>query len=65
MIGLIRTARLALAQRVLGPRRRHSDGCASRSAVSKGRTPLQMCVTGTGTHLVEEMLVPIEEAMFA
>ena len=62
----IRTARvLALAERVLGSEDRALRWMREPKRRFEGRTPFQMCVTGAGTQLVEEMLVQIDEGMFA
>lgn len=62
----IRTARvLALSQRVLGSREKALRWMREPKRRFNGRTPLQMCVTGAGAQLVEEMLTQIDEGMFA
>ena len=62
----IRTARvLALAQRVLGSEEKALRWMREPKRRFEGRTALQMCVTGAGTQLVEEMLIQIDEGMFA
>ena len=62
----IRTARvLALAQRVLGSEEKALRWMREPKRRFDGRTPLQFCVTGTGAQLVEEMLIQIDEGMFA
>lgn len=62
----IRTARiLALAQRVLGSAERALRWMRESKRRFAGRTPLDLCVTGAGAQLVEEMLIQIDEGMFA
>lgn len=62
----IRTARvLALAQAVLGSEEKALRWMREPKRRFEGRTPLQMCVTGTGAQIVEEMLIQIDEGMFA
>lgn len=62
----IRTARvLALAQGVLGSEEKALRWMREPKRRFEGRTPLQMCVTGAGAQIVEEMLIQIDEGMFA
>jgi putative toxin-antitoxin system antitoxin component (TIGR02293 family) len=62
----IRMARvLAFAQRVLGSEEKAFRWLREPKRRFEGRTPLPMCVTGSGAQLVEEMLIQIDEGMFA
>jgi|ERR1051326_4965506 putative toxin-antitoxin system antitoxin component (TIGR02293 family) len=62
----IRSARvLALAQAALGDAEAALDWVRRPKARFEGKTPLQMMSTETGARLVEEMLVQIDEGMFA
>jgi putative toxin-antitoxin system antitoxin component (TIGR02293 family) len=62
----IRAARvLGLAERVLGSEDKALRWMREPKRRFEGRSPLQMCVTGAGSQLVEEMLVQIDEGMFA
>ena len=62
----IRTARvLSLAQRVFGSEEKALRWMRAPKRRFEGRTPLQMSVTGAGTQLVEEMLIQIDEGIFA
>ena len=62
----IRTARiLARAQATLGDADRALAWVRQPKARFEGRTPIQMMATEAGGRLVEEMLVQIDEGMFA
>jgi putative toxin-antitoxin system antitoxin component (TIGR02293 family) len=62
----IRTARLlARAQASLGDSAAALQWMRQPKTRFEGRTPLQMMVTETGGRLVEEMLLQIDEGMFA
>ena len=62
----IRTARLlARAQATLGDSATALRWMRQPKTRFEGRTPLQMMVTETGGRLVEEMLLQIDEGMFA
>jgi len=62
----IRTARLlARAQATLGDSASALQWMRQPKIRFEGRTPLQMMVTEAGARLVEEMLLQIDEGMFA
>jgi len=62
----IRSARiLARAQATLGEADAALDWMRRPKVRFEGKTPLQMMSTETGARLVEEMLVQIDEGMFA
>jgi len=62
----IRTARLlSRAQATLGDSAAALQWMRAPKARFEGRTPLQMMVTEAGGRLVEEMLLQIDEGMFA
>jgi putative toxin-antitoxin system antitoxin component (TIGR02293 family) len=62
----IRTARLlSRAQATLGDSAAALQWMREPKARFEGRTPLQMMVTEAGGRLVEEMLLQIDEGMFA
>jgi putative toxin-antitoxin system antitoxin component (TIGR02293 family) len=62
----IRAARvLARAQQVMGSRAEALDWMRETKQRFNGRTPFQMLQTETGGRLVEEMLIQIDEGMFA
>ncbi|MGA8152867.1 MAG: antitoxin Xre/MbcA/ParS toxin-binding domain-containing protein [Terriglobales bacterium] len=62
----IRTARiLARAQATLGDAEQALAWVRQPKARFEGRTPIQMMGTESGGRLVEEMLVQIDEGMFA
>jgi putative toxin-antitoxin system antitoxin component (TIGR02293 family) len=62
----IRTARLlARAQATLGDSASALQWMRQPKVRFEGRTPLQMMVTEAGGRLVEEMLLQIDEGMFA
>jgi putative toxin-antitoxin system antitoxin component (TIGR02293 family) len=62
----VRTARvLARAQAVLGSREAALQWMRTPKRRFKGKRPLQMIATEPGGRLVEEMLIQIDEGMFA
>jgi putative toxin-antitoxin system antitoxin component (TIGR02293 family) len=62
----IRTARiLARAQATLGDSEAALDWVRQPKARFEGKSPIQMMSTETGSRLVEQMLVQIDEGMFA
>jgi putative toxin-antitoxin system antitoxin component (TIGR02293 family) len=62
----IRTARiLARAQVTLGSQESALQWLRQPKARFEGRTPMQMMATEAGGHLVEQMLLQIDEGMFA
>ena len=62
----VRAARiLARAQAVLGDEKSALDWLRAPKRRFEGRSPLQMLSTETGGRLVEQMLVQIDEGMFA
>jgi putative toxin-antitoxin system antitoxin component (TIGR02293 family) len=62
----VRTARiLARAQAVMGDEKSALDWLRAPKARFEGRTPIQMLSTEPGGRLVEQMLIQIDEGMFA
>ena len=62
----VRTARiLARAQAVIGDENSALEWLRSPKARFEGRSPMQLLSTETGGRLVEQMLIQIDEGMFA
>lgn len=62
----VRTVRiLALAQSVMGTQEKALAWLRSAKKRFEGRTPLDMLTTEAGGRLVEQMLIQIDEGMFA
>jgi putative toxin-antitoxin system antitoxin component (TIGR02293 family) len=62
----IRAARvLALSERVLGSKERALRWMREPKRRFEGRTPLDLSGTAAGAQLVEQMLIQIDEGMFA
>lgn len=62
----VRTARiLARAQAVIGDENSALEWLRAPKARFEGRAPMQMLSTETGGRLVEQMLIQIDEGMFA
>lgn len=62
----VRAARiLARAQAVMGDERTALDWLRAPKKRFEGRAPIQMLSTETGGRLVEQMLIQIDEGMFA
>lgn len=62
----VRTARiLARAQAVIGDENSALEWLRAPKARFEGRAPIQMLSTETGGRLVEQMLIQIDEGMFA
>ena len=62
----IRTAKiLARAQSVMGDQQSALDWLRTAKRRFEGRTPIQMLATEAGGRLVEQMLIQIDQGMFA
>jgi putative toxin-antitoxin system antitoxin component (TIGR02293 family) len=55
---------LSLTESIYGSRERTLDGLRKPHARLDGRTPLSLLKTDTGSRIVEELLIQIDEGMF-